>query len=405
MKKLKTFSLVIILHMAFIGLMALFTAPKPSAVNETARADSGDSRYSGLWQLSEPQAKRNATQAALPKERSSTRKEDLAAVAALESAPVVDLTTSKTNLACVYAEHNDAQEYTVTKGDSLWSISRKNGVAMRTLMQYNGIGENDRLRPGQVIMVPGKTNTGVQMASRDLPIENKRESNPLPEVRIRDAAPVVASVKTQPAAAPAQDGNARNYEVQPGDSLYIIALQNNTNVETIKRLNGLSNNLIRVGQQIRIPSGNESFSADSSKGFEMAFNEVPLPQRSAEQSVNLLQHEVQAGEVPGLIASKYNMTVSELLSLNGIQNPRQLQVGTQLKVKAPMPSTKSEPELQVASIQAPVEAASAKVEVEKPAPVSETQSPTANAAESSEDPAAALSSINVDDFPVVRLGS
>jgi lipoprotein NlpD len=43
-------------------------------------------------------------------------------------------------------------------------------------------------------------------------------------------------------------------------------------------------------------------------------------------------HTVQSGEFPATIARNYGMTTGELLALNGITDPRKLQVGQVLKV-------------------------------------------------------------------------
>lgn len=45
-------------------------------------------------------------------------------------------------------------QYTVVKGDSLWSISRKFGVTVQALCDTNGIKENAILRIGKVLYVP-----------------------------------------------------------------------------------------------------------------------------------------------------------------------------------------------------------------------------------------------------------
>ena len=45
----------------------------------------------------------------------------------------------------------------------------------------------------------------------------------------------------------------KTYKVQPGDSLERIARKHNTNVESIKHLNGLKNDLIVVGQELQLP--------------------------------------------------------------------------------------------------------------------------------------------------------
>ena len=52
---------------------------------------------------------------------------------------------------------------------------------------------------------------------------------------------------------PGSSGTGGNtYVVQPGDSLYSIARKFNTSVDSIKRKNNLSSNLLSVGQSLVI---------------------------------------------------------------------------------------------------------------------------------------------------------
>ncbi len=48
-------------------------------------------------------------------------------------------------------------------------------------------------------------------------------------------------------------GSGTTYVVQPGDSLWLISRKYNTTVDALKRLNGLTSDLIMVGQVLRIP--------------------------------------------------------------------------------------------------------------------------------------------------------
>ncbi|MBU1087016.1 MAG: L,D-transpeptidase family protein [Candidatus Omnitrophica bacterium] len=50
----------------------------------------------------------------------------------------------------------------------------------------------------------------------------------------------------------APSANSIIYEVQPGDSLYKIAKQHNTNVELIQKTNNLNNSLIKPGMKLKI---------------------------------------------------------------------------------------------------------------------------------------------------------
>jgi murein DD-endopeptidase MepM/ murein hydrolase activator NlpD len=55
--------------------------------------------------------------------------------------------------------------YTVQKGDTLWSISRRLGISLKELLQANGLKENATLRIGQKLRVPSRG--GVASSSRN----------------------------------------------------------------------------------------------------------------------------------------------------------------------------------------------------------------------------------------------
>lgn len=54
-------------------------------------------------------------------------------------------------------------------------------------------------------------------------------------------------------AKPVYSGKCDEYVVQEGDSLYMIALAFKTNVETIKSMNNLKSNNLRIGQKLLVP--------------------------------------------------------------------------------------------------------------------------------------------------------
>jgi len=100
--------------------------------------------------------------------------------------------------------------YTVQSGDSIFSIAQRFGISSGQLTIANKIEEGEELTPGQRLFIP------IQ----------------------------VSKVIT--------------YIVQPGDSLYSIARQYNTLVESIMVLNGLQSSAINVGQRIVIPQYTEA---------------------------------------------------------------------------------------------------------------------------------------------------
>ena len=78
-----------------------------------------------------------------PVVRYSPTRPGTAAAAALEGAPVTDVTPATT--------------YTVVSGDSLWKIARKTGTTVAELQRANRLTSNSRLTVGQKLIVPSST--------------------------------------------------------------------------------------------------------------------------------------------------------------------------------------------------------------------------------------------------------
>ncbi len=133
----------------------------------------------------------------------------------------------------------DTEIYQVKKGDTLYSIANKYGIGLNELKTINNL-VNDNLAIGQLINVP----SGLSVAN--------------------------------------------TYIVSKGDTLYNIAKKFNINIEKLKEVNNLNNNLLSIGQKLIIP-----FEED-------------------------LTHVVKAGDTLYSIARKYNTTVDELRRLNNL---------------------------------------------------------------------------------------
>lgn len=115
--------------------------------------------------------------------------------------------------------------YTVQKGDTLYSISKKHQITVAELRAANNLSENDVLKAGQKIIIPDA-----------------------------DIGTATALATTKPAAAePAKVGKVGTYTVQKGDTLYRIAKNNNMTVPDLLSLNGLdSSAVIKVGQKLKV---------------------------------------------------------------------------------------------------------------------------------------------------------
>lgn len=138
-------------------------------------------------------------------------------------------------LATAATTANADSVHRVVKNDTVWSLSEKFGVSIKSIEQLNHIDQNSNM-----IYV-----------GQDLQIPNK------------DAQP--------------QKSQKHTYVVQAGDSLWTIAQRFHTTVDHLKQLNGLSSNLIHSGQSLKI-DGQATASASVAKTDETA----PVVQKAAQ---------------------------------------------------------------------------------------------------------------------------
>ena len=205
-------------------------------------------------------------------------------------------------------------EYIVKKGDTLYSIAKKTNLSVQELMEYNQLSSNV-LSIGQVLKLKPEINNG-------------------------------------------------NYIVQKGDTLYSIAKKNNISIEDIIEANNLTSNLLSVGQVLFIPlnqgEGNYDFPEESYEDFiiyevqkgdslwliSQRYN-ITIPELIDINNLNNLTitvgqkilvpnqnniseyYTVQKGDTLWSIAKKYNLTVDELKEINNLET-NMLVVGQEL---------------------------------------------------------------------------
>ena len=174
--------------------------------------------------------------------------------------------------------------YTVKAGDTLYSIARRSGVSLSSLLSLNGLSQSSVIRPGQTLNVSGTSSTTV-------------------------ATPVsTASQATS---------TSGTYTVKAGDTLYRIAHNHGISLRTLLSVNGLSEtSTIRPGQQLVV-----SGSAQATTSY------------SSTQSVSsgAKTHTVKAGEGLWRIARTYGLSLEQLKALNGLTS-NVIRVGQVLKV-------------------------------------------------------------------------
>ncbi|MUU77393.1 LysM peptidoglycan-binding domain-containing protein [Winogradskyella endarachnes] len=133
-------------------------------------------------------------------------------------APNENTTSSKTsnlessNTTLIITDSVNSDYYIVKNGNTLFSLARQFKLSVDELKRLNNLNSN-LITVGQKLRIVDSVS-----------VEEESNHNNLPSI----------------------------YIVKSGDNLYRIALNNNTTVEVIKKLNGLTSNLITVGQKLQL---------------------------------------------------------------------------------------------------------------------------------------------------------
>ncbi len=192
--------------------------------------------------------------------------------------------------------------YIVQKGDSLYSIANKLGTTVSELKKENNLTSNT-LQIGQILRIPtkeiyegeenvyivqkGDTLYSVAMANNTTVDELKKANNLTSNILSTGQL-----LKIPSALLPES-----TYTVKKGDSLYSIANKYNTTVEELKRINNLTSNTLSIGQVLKLPSDKAS---------------------NIEQEKNTITYTVQKGDSLYSIARKYSTTIDKIKDLNNL---------------------------------------------------------------------------------------
>ncbi len=124
-------------------------------------------------------------------------------------------------------------------------------------------------------------------------------------------------------------------KVEPGDTLYAIAIRHGSTVRDIIAANGLHDDVIHVGQELIVPGVGPVAYAATVK---------PDPRRDTKgpRCVETGQcHVVEAGESLGSIAKGHGVAAIEILEANGLSDPRQIRPGHVLTIPHGKPSART----------------------------------------------------------------
>ena len=146
--------------------------------------------------------------------------------------------------------------YTVQKGDSLWSIAKKNRLTVSELARANNLGAGATMQPGKKLIIPGKPGAA---KPADL-ATTSAISAPHPAGAAANHSAVASARPT--------NGESVKHTVMSGESLGVIARKYQITVGELATANNITDpSKVRIGQQLVIPGfkavGNKSAGSKS----------------------------------------------------------------------------------------------------------------------------------------------
>lgn len=205
------------------------------------------------------------------------------------------------------------QTYVVQRGDTLYGISKQFGVTVEELRLENDLTGNT-LIVGQVLRIPTLETTALYVVKRGdtlYSIASRYGVSVNSLMSLNNLNSTTLSIGQQLRIPISGDTSTEDYvvyTVKVGDNLYSIAKRYGVTVDEIINLNGLTSNLLSIGQQIKIP-------ITSSPDVDNQYS----------------TYVVQSGDTLYKIANRYGMTVSQLMEVNNLESTA-LSIGQVLKV-------------------------------------------------------------------------
>lgn len=184
---------------------------------------------------------------------------------------------------------NTTVTHKVQKGETLASIAKKHNTTIAKIQAANNM-QNSSIRAGQDLQIATTNNSNTS---------NSNTSN-------------IAQQATPAANTQSININTQKYKIERGETLLTIAQKHNMKLDDLRKLNQLSSDNIRAGQEILVPAQGQLAQANTGQDKKQI-------------------HTVAPGDSFYSISKKYGCSIDDLMKWNNKTNPR-LNAGEKLVV-------------------------------------------------------------------------
>jgi LysM repeat protein len=226
--------------------------------------------------------------------------------------------------------------YVIKEGDTLGSIARFHEVERSELLNANRLSEGQPIYIGETLLIPGGEPLDAEGSSSTLTAE------------VEIATPTPADEKSIGAGEVVMASGGTTHAVVVGDTLTSLARQSGTTVKAIKEANGLSDDVIELGQILTMPAAesapvgmvpsaaeeNTETASNNTVGAEDVTYEYDNPLLSEEETYGY--YTVNKGDNLYALARDFFTTMGELQRLNRLGDSTIIYPGNELIV----PTTK-----------------------------------------------------------------
>lgn len=203
------------------------------------------------------------------------------------------VSTQERYLASDFRRDQGVANYVVRWGDSLGRIAQRSGLAASRVRQLNPSVDFDRLMAGATIKLPANAVRKIVAAAEAAVSEGDTGG---------ERTPAVLASADLPGGGSGAAKKGASHTVRAGDTLWDIARVFGVSIEDIQGENGLAGEVIRAGQELRIPAGGVDAGGSQSKAASV-------------------DHVVRAGDTLSEIAEAYGSSVGAIQSANGLETP------------------------------------------------------------------------------------